>query len=85
MNKSRFSPLPARIKILAFAALATTILNRSQTAEAVPTSILLQPTGTQADVQWGRVENDRFVVYYDASQKSLATHHRLPIERKAEA
>ncbi|NBW81563.1 hypothetical protein EBR21_07395, partial [bacterium] len=76
-----FSPLPARIKILAFAALATTILNRSQTAEAVPTSILLQPTGTQADVQWGRVENDRFVVYYDASQKSLATHAMKSVER----
>jgi hypothetical protein len=81
MNKPEFSVLPGRIKLFAFAALATAMLNRSHTAEAVPASILLQPTGTQADVQWGRIENDRFVVYYDSSQKALANHAIKAVER----
>jgi hypothetical protein len=52
-----------------------------QNAKAVPASILLQPTGTQADVRWGRLENERFVIYFDSSQKPLATHALKAVER----
>lgn len=50
-------------------------------ANAVPASILLQPTGTQADVSWGRLENERFIVYFDSTQKSLASHALKSAER----
>lgn len=66
---------------LAFGAVLLAILQYSQQAHAVPTNILLQPTGTQADVQWGRLENDRFIIYYDSSQKPLAQHALKAVER----
>ncbi len=56
-------------------------LTLSETAMAVPASILLQPTGTQADVRWGRIENERFVIYFDSSQKSLANHALNAVEK----
>jgi hypothetical protein len=43
-------------------------------ANAVPASFLQQPSAQQADVKWARLENERFIVYYDASQPKLAEH-----------
>ncbi|MFZ9520062.1 MAG: hypothetical protein ACO3A4_06240 [Silvanigrellaceae bacterium] len=77
----RFSNRRAQIHILALTTATTAMLHRSQSAEAVPASILLQSSSTQADVQWGRLENDRFVVYYDSSQKAVANHAMRAVER----
>jgi hypothetical protein len=56
-------------------------LAHSKTAQAVPASILLQPTGTQADVQWARLENDRFVIYFDSTQPTLGSHALRAVEK----
>jgi len=42
--------------------------------DAVPASFLQQPSAQQADVKWARLENERFIVYYDSTQPALAEH-----------
>jgi hypothetical protein len=66
---------------VAFCSVLLAVLQHSRQAHAVPTNILLQPSGTQADVQWGRLENDRFIIYYDSSQKALAQYALKAVER----
>ena len=50
-------------------------------ASAVPQLFLQQTAGQQADVTWGRLENDRFIIYYDSTQPALAEHALTAVER----
>ncbi|NBO38295.1 hypothetical protein EBU99_06905 [bacterium] len=67
-------------KVLAGLAFSVGFFGTQQGAHAVPLSFLKQPSGTQADVTWGRLENSRFVVYYDSTQKTLAQHALSAVE-----
>ncbi|MEY2987722.1 MAG: hypothetical protein RJB13_1243, partial [Pseudomonadota bacterium] len=49
-------------------------------ATAVPLSIMQYSAGTQADVTWARIENDKFIIYYDSSQPKLGEHALKSLE-----
>lgn len=49
--------------------------------QAVPLSILQYSAGTQADITWARLENDRFIIYYDSTQPKLAEHALNSLEK----
>jgi hypothetical protein len=49
-------------------------------ANAVPASFLQQSSAQQADVKWARLENQRFVIYYDSNQPALAEHALKSVE-----
>ncbi|MEY4066550.1 MAG: hypothetical protein RIR26_2758 [Pseudomonadota bacterium] len=55
-------------------------LARSE-AQAVPQLFLQEPSGQQADVTWARLENERFIIYYDATQPSLGDHALKALEK----
>lgn len=61
-------------------ALAATGLPHSKTY-AVPQLFLQEPSGQQADVTWARLENDRFIIYYDSTQPSLGEHALKAVEK----
>lgn len=62
-------------------ALLLALAATSRRAEAVPQLFLQERAGQQADVTWGRLENDRFIIYYDSSQPTLAEHALNAVEK----
>lgn len=81
MKKKRSDFLCPRVRNMLLASVIFAGLRQSQTAQAVPASMLTQPSSTQADVEWARLESDRFIIYYDSSQKTLATHALKSLEK----
>ena len=53
----------------------------SNSAFAVPRLFLQERAGQQADVTWGRLENERFIIYYDSKQPALAEHALNAVEK----
>lgn len=49
-------------------------------ARAVPVTFLLEPSGNQRDVNWKRLETDRFIVYHDEKAAPLARYALASIE-----
>lgn len=72
----RFLNFKKRCPFIGLLALLLTPSN----VHAVPLSILQFSAGTQADVTWARLENDRFIVYYDAQQPTLGEHALKSLE-----
>lgn len=52
----------------------------SKQSFAVPQVFLQEPAGQQADITWGRLENDKFIIYFDSKQPALAEHALRAVE-----
>ena len=76
--KEKYSRL--RLKHWFISATFLLTLTKLSSAQAVPLSIMQYSAGTQADVTWARIENDRFIIYYDASQPHLGEHALKSLE-----
>lgn len=70
----------SQLKLLIISTVLLSALVQLNTAQAVPLSIMQYSAGTQADVTWARIEDDRFIVYYDSSQPTLGEHALKSLE-----